>query len=123
MKRKQTYYLIGSSGRSRRWIYLVFFGILAFILVFFPFYAVNMRYQVGYIFQQIVDGIGYFSLTVGTLLTTISIVSLFIGGRHMNTRWLIIGVVLLWIGCWVTGSVFSLFNVTIGNERPPAGYH
>lgn len=122
-KHKQTYYLIGSDSGNKRWIYLTFFCILAFILVFFPFYAINMRYQVGYIFQQIIDGIGWFSLTVGGFLTTICIVSLFIGGRSMNIRLLIIGIVLLWIGCWVTGSVFNLFGSTIGNERPPSGYH
>jgi len=121
--KKETYYLIGSNSRNKRWIYFTFFCILAFMLVFFPFYAVNLRYQVGYIFQQIFDGIGWISLTLGTFLTAISILSLFTGGRSMNTRTLIIGIVLLWIGCWVTGSVFNLFGITIGTERPTGGYH
>ncbi len=121
--RKQTYYLIGSNGKTSRWIYLTFFCILAFILVFFPFYAVNLRYQLGYIFRQIFDGIGWISLTLGSLLTAISILSLFTGGRSMRTSTLIVGIVLLWIGCWVTGSVFNLFGITIGNERASGGYH
>ena len=121
--KKQTYYLIGGNSNNRRWIYFTFFCIIAFMLVFFPFYAVNLRYQVGYIFQQIVDGIGWISLTLGSFLTAISVLSLFIGGRSMNTRTLITGIVLLWIGCWVTGSVFNLFGITIGNERPSGGYH
>ncbi|MCP6719396.1 MAG: hypothetical protein KJI71_04140 [Patescibacteria group bacterium] len=121
--KKQTYYLIGSKGGTSRWIYITFFCIIAFSLIFFPFYAVNLRYQLGYIFRQILDGIGWISLTLGSLLTAISILSLFTGGRSMRSSTLIIGIVLLWIGCWVTGSVFNLFGITIGNERASGGYH
>ena len=121
--KKQTYYLIGSKGGTSRWIYITFFCIIAFSLVFFPFYAVNLRYQIGYIFRQILDGIGWISLTLGSLLTALSILSLFTGGRSMRTSTLIVGIVLLWIGCWVTGSVFNLFGMTIGNERASGGYH
>ena len=121
--KKQSYYLIGSKGGTSRWIYITFFCIIAFSLIFFPFYAVNLRYQLGYIFRQILDGIGWISLTLGSLLTAISILSLFTGGRSMRSSTLIIGIVLLWIGCWVTGSVFNLFGITIGNERASGGYH
>ena len=121
--KKQSYYLIGSKGGTSRWIYITFFCIIAFSFVFFPFYAVNLRYQIGYIFRQILDGIGWISLTLGSLLTALSILSLFTGGRSMRTSTLIVGIVLLWIGCWVTGSVFNLFGITIGNERASGGYH
>lgn len=121
--KKETYYLIGSSQGKSRWIYFTFFCIVAFILVFFPFYAINMRYQLGYIFRQIIDSIGWISLTLGGLLTMVSILSLFTGGRSLRFNYLIIGVVLLWIGSWCTGVVIDIFGITIGNERVLGGYH
>ena len=122
MKNKQTYYLIGSSGKSSRWIYITIFGIIVFVLIFFPFYAVNLRYQLSYIFGQIFDTIGWISLTIGGLLTVVSLLSLFTGGRSIRINWLIMGVVLLWIGCWCTGAVVELFGTTIGTDRPTGGY-
>ena len=123
MKHKQTYYLIGSSGKSSRWIYIAFFCIIVFLLVFFPFYGINLRYRVGFIFRQIFDTIGGISLTIGGFLTALSLLSLFMGGRSIRLRWLIMGVVLLWVGCWCTGAVVDLFGTTIGTDRPTGGYH
>ena len=123
MKNKQTFYLIGSSEKSSRWIYITIFCIIVFVLIFFPFYAVNLRYQLSYIFGQIFDTIGWISLTIGGLLTVVSLLSLFTGGRSIRINWLIMGVVLLWIGCWCTGAVVELFGTTIGTDRPTGGYH
>lgn len=122
--KKETYYLIGSrTGKSQRWIYFVFFCIIAFVLVFFPFYAINLRYQLSYIFGQIFDTIGWISMTIGGLLTMLGVFSILTGGRSLQFRYLILGIVLLWIGCWCTGAVVDLFGITIGNDRPSGGYH
>ena len=122
--KKETYYLIGSkSGRSSRWIFFVFFCILAFILVFFPFYAINLRYQIGYIFGQIFDTIGWISLTLGGFLTALGFLSMITGRSVLRIRLFIIGVVLLWVGCWCTGVVVDILGITIGNEHASGGYH
>lgn len=121
--KKQKYYLIGSENRSSRWIYFTFFCIIAFVIVFFPFYGMNLRYQIGYILNQIFDTIGWISLTIGGLMVVVSILGLFTGGRSMRFHYLIIGVVLLWIGCWCTGVVLEIFGVSIGSERASGGYH
>lgn len=120
--KKETYYLIGSK-RSSRGIYFVIFCILAFILIFFPFYAINLRYQIGYIFGQIFDTIGWISMTLGGLLLMIGILSIFTGGRSLQFRYLILGIVLLWVGCWCTGVVVDFLGITIGNEHASGGYH
>ena len=122
--KKQTYYMVGSSsGGTSRWLYYVIFGIIVFALIFFPFYAVNLRYQLSYIFGQIFDTIGWISLSIGTLMMLISILGLFTGGRSIRFHYLIIGVVLLWIGSWCTGIIVEIFGITIGNETATGGYH
>lgn len=122
--KKETYYLIGSSsGRSSRWIYFVFFCIIVFVVIFFPFYAINLRYQLSYIFGQIFDTIGWFSLYIGGIMTVISVLSIFTGGRSIRVHYLIIGIVLLWIGSWCTGIVINIFGIPIGNDQVTGGYH
>ena len=103
--------------------YVVIFGIAVFLLVFFPFYGINLRYQLSYTFRQIFETIGGISLTIGGLMVLVSILSLFTGGRSIRFHYLIVGVVLLWVGCWCTGAVVDLFGITIGNERASGGYH
>lgn len=121
--KKETYYLIGSGNRSSRWIYLTFFCIIVFVLVFFPFYAINLRYQLSYIFGQIFDTIGWIALYIGAIMTLISILSIFTGGRNIRFHYLIVGVILLWVGSWCTGIVIEIFGITIGNETATGGYH
>ena len=121
MKREK-YYLL-KPERNSKWTIYIFIGIIIFVVIYFPFFAVNLRYQVGATFSKIFDYIGGVCLTVGSAMTLISVLSLFIS-RSMNTRWLIIGIALLWVGCWCTGSVLNLFGIiTIGNEPENPGYH
>ena len=119
--RKEKYYLLRPEKRSK-WTIYMFGGIIIFIVIYFPFFAVNLRYQVGATFSKIFDTFGTACLTIGSAMTAISILSLFIS-KSMNTRWFILGIALLWIGCWCTGSVLNIFGITIGNETSNPGYH
>ena len=120
---KVKYYLPDQRKTSRATMY-IFFGILTFILVFFPFYGINLRYQVGFVFSKIFDTIGMISLMVGGVMTLISFLSVFTG-RSVNTKYLIGGILLLWVGCWCTGAVLDLFGLSFGDSTSSGqgGYH
>ncbi|MHA2127948.1 MAG: hypothetical protein ACW99E_21805 [Promethearchaeota archaeon] len=47
--KKEEYYLMSFKKKPKTILYL-FFGLVVFLIIFFPFFAVNMRYQMGYIF-------------------------------------------------------------------------
>lgn len=119
--KKEKYYLLKPEKNSK-WVAYTFIGIIVFIVIYFPFFAVNLRYQLGAVFSKIFDQLGMVCLTIGGAMTAISILSLFIS-KSINTRWVILGIVLLWIGCWCTGSVLNIFGITIGNETSNPGYH
>ena len=119
--RKEKYYLLKPEKNSKCVAY-TFIGIIFFIVIYFPFFAVNLRYQLGAVFSKIFDTFGVACLTIGSAMTAISILSLFIS-KSINTRWFILGIVLLWIGCWCTGSVLNIFGIIIGNETSNPGYH
>ena len=120
--KKETYYLPGYKNKSRSMIFIIV-GVVIFIGVIFPFFAMNLRYQAGFIFSEIFDSIGMLCLTLGGLLTLISVLSIF-AQRSMNMRYFIMGIVLLWVGCWCTGTVIEFFGFTVGNEHTAGGgYH
>jgi hypothetical protein len=120
--KKEKYYLIGQQRKSKT-LYYVFLGIIVFIVIYFPFFAVNLRFQTGYMLSKILDYIGGICLTLGGLLTAFSVASLFLGSRSMRTKWFILGIVLLWAGCWCTGSVIEFFGISIGDASGTPGYH
>ena len=102
----------------------IFFGILLFVFIFFPFLALNLRYQVGGVISIFFDGIGGFSLAIGGIYTMIGFVGIFTRS-HNWTKHIIIGVVLLWVGCWCTGAVIDFFGIIIGDSQNSGGggYH
>jgi len=119
--KKEKYYLL-KPERNSKWTIYIFTGIIIFIVIYFPFFAVNLRYQVGATFSKIFDQFGVACLTIGGAMTAISVLSLFVS-KSIHTRSFIMGIVLLWVGCWCTGSVLNIFGITIGNETSNPGYH
>lgn len=122
-KKKSSYYLYDERRRSKGIMY-IFFGIFVFVLLFFPFFGLNLRYQVGLIFTEIFDAIGMICLTIGGATLLISIVSIFTR-RSVNTRYVLVGIVLLWIGCWCTGAVLNILGFTLGESsiQGQTGYY
>ena len=119
--KKETYYLPGYQKKSRT-MTLIIIGIIFFVGVLFPFIAVNLRYQVGSIFSKIFDSIGTLCMIFGGILTLFSVLSIFFQ-KSFRSRYFIMGIVLLWVGCWCTGAVIEIFGFTIGNEHATGGYH
>lgn len=122
--KKNKYYVLGSKRgiKSSRTIYYIYGGIVAF-LILYPFVAVNLRFQTGYIFSKMFDFIGGICLMGGGFFTAVSILNVVVGRRSLNLKMLTTGIVFLWIGCWLTGSVLNILGVNIGNEHTSPGYH
>ena len=105
-----------------------FIGILLvlgiFILFFFPFYGLTLRYYIGSTISKGLNFLGTGCLTFGTVIIVIGLVSIVLG-RSLNTKWMIMGIVLLWIGCWCTNSVIEFFGIAIGDSTSSggSGYH
>lgn len=127
ISKKQYYdtsYIVKPKHEQSRWIIAVFFCILLFVFIFFPIFGLNWRYQIGGLFSILIDGLGTFCMTIGGLFTLVGFVGIFTRGQHW-VRNVIIGVALLWIGCWCTGSVLDLFGILIGDSTSSGGggYH
>lgn len=120
MSKRKTYKLVEDQSKG---IMNVFFAILVFIVIFFPFFAINLRYQLGSIFQKIFDSIGVICLTGGTFLIILCFIGLIVG-RSIKVGWFVVAIVLLWIGCWCTGEVIEFFGIDIGGSNSGgSGYY
>ncbi|MFX1419599.1 MAG: hypothetical protein ACFE9N_11825 [Promethearchaeota archaeon] len=67
-----------------------------------------------------IDTLGSFCLAIGGLSFLIGFVGIFTRSLHWS-RNVIIGITLLWIGCWCTGAVLNLFGFLIGEETSSGG--
>ena len=116
-QKKEEIYII--KERSRTLVYLIF-GIIVFLLVFFPLYGFNLKFQLGIYLRKIFDVIGILCLTFGAFLLILCIASLFLG-RSMRTGSFIVAIVLIWVGCWMSGIAVEIFGFALGNKEAGTG--
>lgn len=93
---------------------MVLFGIAIFVLVFFPFYGIYLRFHIGYILNELFEWIGKLSFTGGFFLIILCIASLILG-KKIRVGWFLTAIVLLWVGCWCTGIAFDFWNIITGD--------
>ncbi|MFX1309857.1 MAG: hypothetical protein ACFE9M_04840 [Promethearchaeota archaeon] len=127
MSKKQSYsthYIVKPKYEQSRRIIAILLGILIFVFVFFPFFGLTLRYQIGGLFSALLDGIGQLCLIIGGVLSLVGFVGIFTRS-HNWAKHVIIGIALLWIGCWCTGAVLELFGIIIGGSTSSGGggYH
>jgi hypothetical protein len=108
--------------RSKNHFILVFIAILAFIAIFMPMFGTTLRYQASYLFQEIFNTIGSLTKLAGMVLIAFGFLSIFIGKR-IKVGAFLFGLILLWIGCFLTYTPFTLFGFNFGGSQPPIGYH
>ncbi|MFX0043340.1 MAG: hypothetical protein ACFE8L_10535 [Candidatus Hodarchaeota archaeon] len=119
MKRNE-YVVVGNYRSNKKSTLYFFVGILVFVLFFFPFFAVTWRYKVGRGLSLIFDSIGMICLMVGALYTFIGVMGIFARGYGWINK-LITGIILLYIGCWLTGTVLEFLGVEIGGRSSSDG--
>lgn len=121
--KKTEYEIIGTFQIRKKWTFYAFFAIIVFVLLFFPFFAVSWRYKVGKSLSLIFDTIGMLCLMIGAFLTFLGVMGIFTKGYEWTNK-LIVGIILLYIGCWLTGTVLEFMGVEIGrSSSSDGGYH
>ncbi|MFX1314419.1 MAG: hypothetical protein ACFE9T_01015 [Promethearchaeota archaeon] len=117
---KKNQYIIIGYPHKKNWTMYIFLGILIFILIYFPFFALSIRYKAEYIISIVFDILGGICLTFGGFMITLGVCSIFVG-RKFFLRTFILGIVLLYLGCWLTGTVLEFFGFPIGQSGTTGG--
>ena len=123
MRNRNDYVLLEKKGRGGKWIYWTFFGIIVFIAIYIPFFGTNLRFQASYLFSKVFSVIGTLSMVIGGLMAFFGFAKIFVGGKG-GIKSLILGGLMLWIGCWCLGipSIWDVFSTGSGTGGT-GGYH
>ena len=89
--------------------FLVFLGIVGFVAVIMPFFGSNLRYMTGSFFKTIFVSVGEIFLTIGGALLVIGFLKIFF--RKFSVKTILIAVLLLWIGAFLTGVSFDILGL------------
>ncbi|MHA1376257.1 MAG: hypothetical protein ACTSR7_18420 [Promethearchaeota archaeon] len=111
-------------GRRNRTSRLTIFviGLVLFLLVFMPFYGITLRYYIGTSFRLVFDYLGNVFQTVGGFTLLIVVGKLFIG-KKIWVGGMVIGLLLLYMGAFLTGGTLVLFGMTIFQPGTTPGFH
>ena len=122
MSRKKTYSLMEEKNKS---LINVYIGIGIIVVVLLPIVIMPLRYQIGEALSTIINGIGKFSLVIGSICIAFGVVGIFTRSRYWVSS-VIVGAILLWIGAWCTGTIIELFGFSISgpdNTGGGSGYY
>ena len=113
----------GHRGR-RRTNKLTFFviGMILFILVFMPFYGTTLRYYIGTSIRLVFDYLGNVFQTVGLAVLVIVFMQ-FLLYHKISPGGMIIGLILLYMGAFLTGGTVVIFGQTLYQPTNTPGFH
>lgn len=115
MPNEEDYIIIKEKKKSSNWMYLVLFGIILFLMVYFPFFGSNLRYKFGVYFSLIFN-------TIGTLLIFLGIIAILYGVLSFIYRSPLRGFVYLMLGViLLTFAGYFLNPTSIGTGPSGAG--
>ncbi len=115
-------YIVEGKSQGKKYAKYIFYGIIAFLAIYMPFFGSDLRYQLGAIFDMAFNIIGWFCVFGGIIYILLGVLGLF--GRNILIGRIIIGALLLWVGCWMTGIAINFFGVDFGGSSASSkGYH
>lgn len=114
----------GDHRGRRRTSRLAFFviGMVLFILVFMPFYGITLRYYIGTSFRLVFDYLGNIFQIVGEITLLIVLMLLFFY-KKIWIKGMIIGLILLYIGAFLTGGTVVIMGMTLYQPTTTPGFH
>ena len=114
----------GNYRRGRGTNKLTFFviGMVLFIVVFMPIYGTTLRYYIGTSFRLVFDYLGNVFQLIGFLILLI------VGAKLMYYKkfsfsGMIIGILLLYMGAFLTGGTLVLLGATVYQPTNTPGFH
>ena len=107
--------------RTGKLTYLVI-GMVLFILIFMPIYGTTLRYYIGTSFRLVFDYLGNVFQVVG-LLTLIIVGIKLLFYRQISFGGMAIGLLLLYMGAFLTGGTVVIFGMTLYQPTNTPGFH
>jgi hypothetical protein len=121
MTKHENVIVIYKEKRKYSKIAWIFAGILLFVAIYVPFFGTDLRYQTRTVLKLTFNYLGTVCLIFGPLLIAYAVVKVILSKR-LSLGVLFFGVLLLWIGCFLTDTTYDFMGLLIGRKSPPQGY-
>jgi peptidoglycan/LPS O-acetylase OafA/YrhL len=121
MAKNKDHIIIIQKKRKPNKFLIVFLSILGFVAIYVPFFGSNLRYMTGTAFKMVFNYLGSFCMIIGGAMLAITIAKV-IGGK-IDIERMLVSVLLLWIGAFLTGIPFEIMGFVFGGTQTPQGYH
>ena len=119
-KNRDQPYILYKKRKPNKFV-IVFLSILGFVAIYVPFFGSNLRYMTGTAFKMVFNYLGTFCMIIGGAMLALTIAKV-IGGK-IDIERMLVSVLLLWIGAFLTGVPFEIMGIVFGGTQPPQGYH
>ena len=114
-------YMRFKKEKKSKWVLWLFFGLLGFLLIYFPFFASSLKFQTSNLFLKIFYIFGTIFISLGVLMVVFGLILLLCKRAGYGISLMLIGVILIFLGS------YFVFPETIGatssGKEVPKGYH
>ena len=115
-------YIVYKEGKNHsKYVCTVFFGIIMFILVYFPLFGSDMRYEFGQVFSLIFHSIGTILLFFGVICVLFGVLYFFFHNPAKGIGFLFFGIILIAFAGYFLSP--GSFGTASSGESVPKGYH
>ena len=102
-------------------VFWVFFGIIGFLAIYFPFFGPNLRFQTGMMLSKVFTTVGTVLVTLGALMFIWGLLSLFCGRTSSGVKVMLLGFVMMFLGGYFINP--ALIGAGGTGREVPKGYH
>jgi hypothetical protein len=106
--------------RKSRFIFALII-IIVVVAIVMPIYGTTLRYQVSISMRLMCDYLGTIFQHCGWILLIIAAIQALF--RRIHLGWMITGILLLYVGAFLTGGTVTIFGMTIYEPISNPGFH
>lgn len=121
MAHKNTVIVLNKSDKKSKVVFWVFFGIIAFLAIWFPFFGPDLRFKTSATLSKAFTSVGTILVTFGVIMFMWGMLSLFCGRTSAGVKVMVLGAVLIFLGGYFITP--SLVGAGSTGKRVPRGYH
>ena len=107
--------------RKKRNVMLPIIILIVIVTIIMPIYGTTLRYQVSVSIRLVCDYLGNIFQQFGWLFLMITAIQAFFG--KVKLKWMITGILLLYVGAFLTGGTVTILGMTIYEPISNPGFH
>lgn len=114
------YVVVNKRAKVAKVLFVVILAILIYIFFWFPNYGGNLRFKIGSVVNWLINFLGTFLASLGTIFFVWGVLSVFISKGKSGVKMMITGFLFMMVGAVILGGIFPTGGSYDGITQ---GYH